>query len=626
MKPIIRWFLYLLTFWLLVFLVGRVTFYLCTVPLLKGVNIGLVMQSLYKGFRLDLSMFGYFLALPIVLLTGFLATGKRAFLFIIDLINYLLISIYVLTFVGESSVYREWRAKLTVQALEHFSNPDEVFKTASTGLTILFFGLSAIFIFLFLKIYNKYASAQKLNSIHDHSLLTRLWKTPVFLLSGAFLAIVLIRGGLQAIPIQSSDSFFSTTPIVNDVAVNPFWNIAYNILDYQNRFKKNPFNDFQMDEANNYVRSLFQVQKDTTINFLTNDRPNIVFILAESWNTHSIKSFGGDDFAPFINSLSRQGIRFTNFYSSGYVSDQGIPSVLSGYPSVSRVSVINQNSKSAKLPCINQDLKKYGYQSGFLFGGDLNYGNIKGYVLNKAFDIMKEEKDIDPKYARGKLGIQDNDMINVLLENLNAAQTPFVFAWFTLSTHMPYDFEGAKRNLVNHKENDYINSIVFSDHALREFFEKAKNTNWYKNTLFVFVADHSHADHKDFGVYDAEYHHIPLIFFGDVIKPEFRGKEIRDVFSQLDITPTLLKQMGLNTEAGQYVWGRNMFNPYSRHFAYFSTFAGGGVVSDEGKIGYQHGLDKLIINSFGPGNPKSTELKRLGKAFQQTVFEDYRLK
>ncbi|HNA94023.1 MAG TPA: LTA synthase family protein, partial [Saprospiraceae bacterium] len=275
---------------------------------------------------------------------------------------------------------------------------------------------------------------------------------------------------------------------------------------------------------------------------------------------------------------------------------------------------------------INQDLKKYGYQSGFLFGGDLNYGNIKGYVLNKAFDIVKEEKDIDPKYARGKLGIQDNDMINVLLENLNAAQTPFVFAWFTLSTHMPYDFEGAKKNLVNHKENDYINSIVFSDHALREFFEKAKNTNWYKNTLFVFVADHSHADHKDFGVYDAEYHHIPLIFFGDVIKPEFRGKEIRDVFSQLDITPTLLKQMGLNTEAGQYVWGRNMFNPYSRHFAYFSTFAGGGVVSDEGKIGYQHGLDKLIINSFGPGNPKSTELKRLGKAFQQTVFEDYRLK
>lgn len=626
MKSIFRWFLYLFLFWTMVFFLGRISFYLCTAPLLTGVDTSLIIKSLYKGFRLDLSTFGYFLAIPVVLYTLYIATCRRFFLQATDLFNYLLIVIYVLTFVGEASVYREWKAKLTVQALEHFSNPDEVFKTASSGLTVLFFGLSGFFIFLLIKIYRKYVSATKLESDREMSWVSRAWQAPAFLLSGVFIALVFVRGGLQAIPIQSSDAFFSTTPIVNDAAVNPFWNIAYNIIDYQNRFKKNPFNDFEMQAAQKMVSEMYQVQKDTSIEFLTTRTPNIVFILAESWNTHAIKSFGGEDFAPFIDSLSRQGISFTNFYSSGYVSDQGIPSVLSGYPSISRVSIINQNSKSAKLPCINEDLRKYGYQSGFFFGGDLNYGNIKGYVLNKQFDVMKEEKDIDQEYTRGKLGIQDHDMANVFLDNLNHAKPPFVYAWFTLSTHMPYDFPAEMKNLVNHKENNFINSIVFADNALRSFFHKAKQTEWYKNTLFVFVADHSHADHRDYNVYDAEYHHIPLIFFGDVIKEEFRGKQIKDTRSQLDITPTILNQLGHREEARQYVWGRDMFNPYTQHLAYFSTFAGGGMVSDEGKVGYQHGLDTLIVNSFGHGNPKAYQLKRAAQAFQQAVFEDYRLK
>ena len=113
----------------------------------------------------------------------------------------------------------------------------------------------------------------------------------------------------------------------------------------------------------------------------------------EGWSAYGIKSFGGDNFAPFMDSLSRQGIRFSKFYPAGYVSDQGIPAVLSSFPCNPHISIINQSSKSAKLPCINEDLKKEGYQSGFMFGGDLTYGNIKSYIYNKKFDVVKEEKD-----------------------------------------------------------------------------------------------------------------------------------------------------------------------------------------------------------------------------------------
>jgi phosphoglycerol transferase MdoB-like AlkP superfamily enzyme len=316
---------------------------------------------------------------------------------------------------------------------------------------------------------------------------------------------------------------------------------------------------------------------------------------------------------------------FSKLYPAGYVSDQGIPAVLSGYPAISRIAVINQNSKSVPLPCINQDLEKHGYQSGFVFGGDLNYGNIRSYIFNKKFNLVKEERDFDSGIERGKLGIQDGDMATQYVQLLNSAKAPFVYTWFTLSSHMPYDFPGEKKQLEA-VENEYTNSIIYSDNALRKFFAEAKKQAWYANTLFVLVADHSHACHKNYSVYDAEYHRIPLVFYGDVIKPEFKGKKIENVYSQLDITYSLLKQMNLQEESRQYVWSKDMFNPYTKPFAFYCSFAGAGFVTNDGFVGYQHKVKDLIFNTLENNKPLSDSLTMFGKAFQQSVYEDYRLK
>jgi len=144
--------------------------------------------------------------------------------------------------------------------------------------------------------------------------------------------------------------------------------------------------------------------------------------------------------------------------------------------------------------------------------------------------------------------------------------------------------------------------------------------------LFVLVADHSHASHKNYSVFDAEYHRIPLVFFGDVIKPEFRGKNIEHVYSQLDITYSLLKQMNLQEESRQYVWSKDMFNPYTKPFAFYCSFSGSGFITDKGFVGYQHGVKDLIFNTVQANKPLSDSLVMYGKAFQQSVYEDYRLK
>lgn len=570
-------------------------------------------------------MIGYLIAFPMFCFFIYLLFRKRGIVHFIDWFNYLLIIIYSLTVIGEMCLYREWKAKLSMQAIQHFTHPSEVFRSTSLGLTIVFFLASIIFSWFYISLYKRKISLLNIHPIPEKTGGKFHWKSFSFLIVGALFSTLSIRGGLQQIPIQSSDAFFCIQPIINDAAVNPLWNIAYNIIDYENHFKENPYTDFNQEKADSITSSLYQIEKDSTSIFLKNSRPNIVFILIESWSAYGVKSFGGDNFAPFIDSLSRQGIRFTKLYPVGYVSDQGIPAVLSGYPCTSRISVINQSSKSAKLPCINTDLKKYGYESGFVFGGDLNYGNIKSYIFNEKFDVVKEERDFDSNIPRGKLGIQDEDMAIEYIKAINVAKAPFVYAWFTLSSHMPYDFPGEKKNLSK-SENDYSNSITYADKSFQHFFNEAKKQNWYKNTLFVIVADHSHGSHKDFSVYDPEYHRIPLLFFGDVINESFRGKNIESVYSQLDIAKTLLNQMNLKEEAKKYVWSKDMFNPSTKSFAYFCSFSGAGMVANDGYIAYQHNLKQLVFNTYGEHTSKADSMTILSKAFQQSVYEDYRLK
>ncbi len=570
-------------------------------------------------------MLAYLCILPFLLTFLYHIFQQRVLAVSIDYINYALILLVTVTAVGESCLYREWSSKLSVQALQHFANPSEVVKSASFGLTFLFCALSITFTWLFIWLYRWKISFEKSLSTKHQPLKTVLWKGVLFLGVGAFVLVAALRGGLQSIPIQSSDPYFSTQPIVNDAAVNPLWNIMFSLFEYEKHFKQNPFTDYVQADAEKIIKKFYSIEKDTTNRFLTSSKPNIVFILLEGWSAQCVKAYGGENYAPFFDSLSMEGIRFTKFYPPAYTSDQGIPAVLSGYPSASRISIISQSAKSKKLPCINKSLKPYGYNSGFVFGGDLNYGNIRSYLFNEGFETIREDADFSATIPRGKLGIQDAYMAKEFLQITNKSKQPFVNVWFTLSTHMPYDYEGTKKKIVE-QENDYVNSISYADNALKDFFSAAKKETWYKNTLFVIVSDHSHASQKGLSVYDSEYHRIPLLFFGEVIDTSFKGTKIDNACSQIDISYTLLKQLGLDEEAKQYRWSKNMFNPYTKNFAYFCSFNGGGAVFNEGSIGFQHGLDSLVTTHTDNNRILKDSLVQFGKAFQQVFFEDYRLK
>lgn len=614
-KQLFRLFL----FWMLVFLSGKLIFYIIANRFFNECDLGELIQIFFQGFFIDLSTFAYASILPIIFYLLAFLFHFNFLSFLSNILTIILIVIYTTACVGEAILYTEWQAKLSVQALAHFSNPSEVFKTASLSLTLLFFGLifltSSSFIFLYKKHFWWYFHQEK------HSLVKRVTYFFLFLttISGAWL--IMIRGGVKAIPIQISDAYFSQKPILNDATINPAWNLVSDFTYYLTNQKNEAYIQIDNSLAEQRIREMYNHSETTNDFFLTTQKPNIVFIILESWTAHCIKAFGGDDFATFTDSLANEGIFFSNAYASGHVSDQGIAAILSGQPCVSRMSVVNQTSKSGSLPSLNESLKPLGYNSGFYFGGDLNYGNIRGYLFNKKWDIIKEERDYSDDVPKGKLGIQDKEMADVFIREINRAKTPFIYAWFTLSSHMPYDFEGEKKQLTD-IENDYTNSIIYTDNALKDFFKKAKQQAWYKNTLFVVSADHSHACHKNYRNHEPMYHQIPILFFGEVIKPEYRGLNFSRPFSQINIAKTLLHQMNLTEEAKKYSWSQDAFSANYNPFAYFCSFSFGGIVSPKGSVSFAlEGGQTYFENTSDKALSDSLQIS--AKAFQQMVFKDY---
>jgi phosphoglycerol transferase MdoB-like AlkP superfamily enzyme len=389
-------------------------------------------------------------------------------------------------------------------------------------------------------------------------------------------------------------------------------------MDFGSLEKNNPFVFMDSQTADEVVRKLRETSKDTTISLLDRKDINIVVILLESWTADVMESISGSsEIAPYFNFLSKNGLLFTNFYSTGHRSQQAICSMLSGFPSVPNYDITDNHSKYKHLPSLVDVLKQSGYYTSFYFGGNLDYGNIRSFLLHSNFDEIIEGKNIERKIPRGKLGIHDQYMFDYQLNKLDKLQEPFFNVLFTVSSHSPYDQPKIVEELDwDTKELKYLNSIKYTDYCLGQYFEKAKNKSWYDNTLFILISDHSHPSHIERSYYERDHQRIPMLWFGNVLKKEFWGTQCEIIGSHVDMPETLLSQLNLNADL--FKWGKNMFNPYSYKFVYYEIVRGFGWIAPEGSYSYRNEMRYFL----GDETQKDT-LLFTGKAYTQKLFETY---
>lgn len=603
-------------FWLLVFFISRAIFLIYYHQSLANENIPIqeVIRCFWYALPLDISTTSYLLLIPFLLLTINAFLGNKWMNTINLIYSVSILFIYLLITTAELGIYEEWKTKLQFKALKYLSNPAEVYNSAVTSTFIFLLGLFIIQYVLYFSFYLKYIHLKKVYHIRK--------VLPVFIfffITSVFLFIG-IRGGFMAIPINQSQSYYSKYNILNLAAVNSGYSMLFSTLESYKVDDVNPFEVMDTAKAGMIVNGLFEVDQDTTTGILKTNRPNIVLIIIESWSADVIEAITGEKgITPNFNNLVDDGILFTEAYVTGNRSEQAMVSIFGGFPATPIVSLSHNLDKIVKLPSLVKILNREGYFTSFYFGGQLIYGGIRSYLRVNEFDLIVEQKDFDTDLPQGKLGYHDEYVFDRLSAGTNTIKEPFFSVIFTQSSHSPYDQPKSETIQFAELENDYLNSVYYTDKCLGDFMENAKKQAWYDSTLFIIVADHSHSTHKNWSVLSKEYRRIPLLFYGNVIIDNFKGSKISNVTSQNDLATTILKQMDLNAE--EFKWSRNLFNPGVKEFAYFEANDGVGWITQNGFYTYLHKNNSHFQIQL-PEEMKDSIVDD-GKAYLQVLFQEY---
>ena len=573
-----------------------------------------VFLAYFNALSLDIATASILLVIPWLLITFNTVLKSNFIKTVMFIYTFIVIIFSSFIYVAELGIYNEWEEKPTFKIFNYLKHPDEAIASNPVIYTIILTFILVVVITLFYKL------IKKLYKTYDVSIPRSLKTTLVFLLVLPIVIFLGARGGWKEIPISQSSVYFSKHKVYNDIAISTVYNFIHSITENQSIIDGKNRYEIELGEKKKelilkeLMATNIECERET---ILTTTRPNVVLVIWESLSGDFIDDEKYRKVIPNIMNMSKEGILFTKAYSSATLSHEGLPSIFSGWPALGGTYVTNMPAKFYKLPFVTQSLKNSGYESMFLFGGQLRYGNLTSYMYGNGFDIIEENTDIKMDSEKeGVLGYHDGYMLEYLKEKSSALKEPFFSSIFTLSSHSPYDQPMEDVFEWGGSDKGYINSIYYTDKSIGEFIQSAKKESWYKNTLFIFTADHSHHTPKAWSRADKRWHHIPVLFFGDVIKPEYRGLSFDKIISQRDISATLLSQ--LNIDHSEFQWSRDVFCKDYKENAYIMNQNGFGLITNDGSLTYDLKENRIVHQD---GNISALKIK--GNVYMEKLLQTY---
>jgi phosphoglycerol transferase MdoB-like AlkP superfamily enzyme len=574
-----------------------------------------IFLSFLHGARMDFSVISYLMIIP-VLMFMLLPWKPVANSFrILGVYHRIVILILTILLAANVLVYHFWGNMLNYRALTYLADPAQVLHSF-TGLQIFL-----VLVVLIVLTYVSWFIHRKFAGINfDPRMKTSPVKRGAVILSLIFILITGIRGGWQMLPLNESLISFSSNNFLNQAAFNPAWHLLYDV-QMAGLTEKNPFNKVDESFAEKIVTDLFHVESDSFPQVITAKHPNIVMIILESHTSDVVASFGGEKgVSPILDSLSTQGLSFSSIISSGTRTDQGIVSLLNGWPATPYHSIMRSTEKSKMLPSIPADLKALGYHTSFYYGGESNFSNMNVYLNNQSFDKICDKEKFTLNVTYGKWGVHDEFLFAQQEHDLKTLSQPFFSVLMTLSTHEPFDVPGKPRFPGTSEADLFRNAAVYTDECLGNYFNSVRTESWYANTLFIIVADHGHRLPKHRGELTTEVRRIPMLFFGEVLDTAYRGMSINKLGGHHDLSKTLLSQLNLPTE--RYNWSKNLLCPDVKDFAYYQIESTVGWMENKDYIVYVYPDEVFVL-----GNVKSVarrdELLKRGEAFVQRLYKEY---
>ena len=606
-------------FWLLFFAITRATFEIYFHTKLHGATFTDIVKTFLYGIRMDASATAYIAILPLLVFIINWFIGKKPIKPIwLKVYTWFCLFCISLIAVVDLGIFAEWGAKVNFRAFDTlYNSPAE--SMSSTASSPIALNLTIMVVLLITGIVLAHY-------ILDHSFKKPVatTKTKIFFSILSFGAnFIILRGTLTPMPINQSAGYFSDNQLLDLSAQNTEWNLFNNVFENL-RKPYNPYLFMPPAQAKSIVDSAFKVKKDTTIHILNTDKLNVVIIQMESYTADIIESLGGEKgVAPNFEKFVKNGVLFNNIYSAGDRTDKGIIAILSGYPSQAIRTIVIDTTKQRKLPSLLGEFKDTGYTTSYFYGGNSDYMNFDTYMNDHKTDKIIDEKTMQKSEVGTTWGAYDNVLFDKHIAYVTKQTKPFFSLLQTSTNHEPFLLPGAPHFKVKNVADQFRSTAWFTDSCLNAYFEEAKKHEWYKNTLFILVADHGHRLPKSTSAaFDPAKYHIPLLFFGDAIKPEYRGTKITKLGNQIDIAATLLAQ--LNMPQQKFKWSRNLLNPYTPEFAFFDWDNGFGFILPDQAVSYDSSGQRMIYVKNKTADPALTEKTLLtGKAFMQQIFTEY---
>ncbi|MCD9017793.1 LTA synthase family protein [Parachryseolinea silvisoli] len=605
MRERLRIFLLLMLFWLSYMIFIRGLFLVYNHDLSAQLTAVEMLQTVTHGIRMDASMVGYVLALAgLLLMVSSFAAGiwlHRT----LRAVTFTLLALFGLVVMVDLELYRHWGFRLNTTPFFYIGSG--ALGSVSPGVVVeliaIFFTLTVLYAWLYNRLISPYTS----------TLLTKGSRATAFvMLAVSGLLFFPIRGSISVAPMNTGFVFFhKSKPYANHTAINVVWNFLNSARKGSN--VRYPENFVNSADAEARFAALYPAS-DSTRHLFKTPRPNIIFIIIESFTADVIEPLGGlPDIAPNLNKLCKEGILFDNFYASGDRTDKGLVSILSAYPAQPQTSIIKFPAKTQRMPQLNLELKKLGYRSSFVYGGDVDFANFRSFLTTGGFEHITSANDFPAELDASKWGVHDHFMFAQALHELDTTRSPFFKVILTLSSHEPFDVPMEPFIKGQDEESLFLNSCHYTDKSIGNFIELCKKQPWWDNTIVIMTADHGHRSPGNKELKDKRRFKTPLLIVGGAVRQD---TVIHTLAGQTDIANTLLAQ--LDKPSPEFRFSKNILgNKVVPFAAYFFNDGFGFLLPDK----------HMVYDNTGKQFLEQTNITEedimLGKAYQQVLYSDY---
>ncbi len=504
-----------------------------------------------QGLRFDLVTLAYLLALPAAvtpLLNAVRAT-RRGWWQVLNAYLLLVFGLLVFMELVTPQFIREYDVRPNYLFVEYLKYPKEVFSMLWVGYKP---ALLSVLLLLPALLWLAYRGL-RLQSARVAQ--NRLRFAPLLAFTTLVLCAFTARSTLDHRPVNASTVAFSSDTLVNSLALNSLYATANAI--YEMRHEEAGFAYGEVDKRAAVAAVRRSMHLPATA-FADHDIPtlhrqvatehraqprNLVVIVEESLGAEFVGALGGLPLTPNLDELAEEGIWFENLYATGTRSARGLEAIVTGFPPTTSQSVLKLGRAQNNFFTLGDYLKRYGYETSFIYGGEAQFDNMRRFFANNGFDTVIDKHDfVDPSFE-GSWGVADEVVFSFAHAFFQSmpSDKPFASVLFTTSNHSPWEFPDGRIELYEEPKATVNNAVKYADYAIGQFMRAAKDSDYWNRTVFLIVSDHNSR------VYGAdlvpiERFHIPGLILGGGVEPQ----RLNRVASQIDLLPTLLSIIGIS--------------------------------------------------------------------------------